>query len=126
MIELPLVVPLPTVSDNSHSQIMRNGWVSMRIAAFAIIAVVVVVLLVFIHAVWNDPGANEIVALHVRVIIGLPVAGLFLLVIIALFRSTEGTIKFEALGFKFEGASGPIVMWVICFLAISGSIRLLW
>jgi hypothetical protein len=38
----------------------------------------------------------------------LPVPGAF--VIRALFRATEGKIKFTALGFRFEGASGPIVM----------------
>jgi hypothetical protein len=118
---------LPIVDENSPPSHLEK-WIGVgtRIGAFAMIAIVATVLLVFIHAVWNDPGANGIVAKHVRVIIGLPVAGLFSLVVIALFRSTEGTIKFEALGFKFEGASGPIVMWVICFLAISGSIRLLW
>jgi len=42
------------------------------------------------------------------------------------FRTTEGQIKFDALGFHFEGASGPIVMWVICFLAITLAIKVLW
>ena len=118
---------MPPVGENlPQSNPERWVEISVRVAAFAIVAAVAVVLLVFIHAIWNDPGANKIVADHARVIVGLPVAGLFSLGVIALFRTTEGTIKFEALGFKFEGASGPIVMWVICFLAISGSIRLLW
>ncbi len=30
-----------------------------------------------------------------------------------------GEIKFKFPGMEFEGASGPIVLWVICFLAIS-------
>lgn len=29
-----------------------------------------------------------------------------------------GDIEFEAPGFKFKGASGPILLWVVCFLAI--------
>ena len=29
-----------------------------------------------------------------------------------------GDIEFEAPGFKFKGASGPIVLWVLCFVAI--------
>jgi len=30
------------------------------------------------------------------------------------------------LGLKFKGASGPIIMWVLVFLAIVLSIRLIW
>ena len=27
---------------------------------------------------------------------------------------------------KFEGASGPIILWMICFLSIVVSVKLLW
>jgi hypothetical protein len=46
--------------------------------------------------------------------------------VVALFRTTEGKIKFEAFWLKFEGASGPIVMWILCFLAIVAGIKTLW
>jgi hypothetical protein len=35
-------------------------------------------------------------------------------------------IEFEAAGFKFRGASGPVVLWIFCYLAIVTSIKLLW
>ena len=116
-----------TVNPSDPSQPETEKWVQIsgRIAAFAVLATVVIVLLMFVHAVWNDANANKIVGDNFRVIIGLPVAGIFSAVIIVLFRTTEGTIRFKAFGFTFEGASGPIIMWVICFLAIVGSIRLL-
>src|SRR5271168_850455 len=63
---------------------------------------------------------------HLPVTMGIPSAGVGAIIICALFRSSEGAIKFRGLGFTFEGASGPIVMWFICFLALTVSIRFLW
>jgi hypothetical protein len=79
----------------------------------------------FIIAEWANPKWNDAFT-HFASVIGLPCAAAAAFVIIALFRVTEGRIKFEVIGFKFEGASGPIVMWVLCFLAIAAAIRMLW
>jgi len=40
-------------------------------------------------------------------------------------EENEVPIEFEGLGFKLKGAAGEIVLWMLCFLAISGAIRLL-
>src|SRR5207253_10929839 len=58
--------------------------------------------------------------------IGLPVAAVITLLLIPVLRETTGKLEFEALGFKFRGASGPVVLWVLCYLAITLSIKLLW
>jgi hypothetical protein len=63
---------------------------------------------------------------HFPVTMGIPSAMLGAMVICTLFRTTEGQIKFGGLGFHFEGAAGPIVMWVLCFLAQIAAIRFLW
>lgn len=63
---------------------------------------------------------------HFAVVVGLPAALIAALFVVSIFEITIGPIEFEACGFKFRGASGPIVFWVICFLAIGGSIKLLW
>lgn len=44
-------------------------------------------------------------------------AAIALLVVLSL-RYVAGEIEFEAIGFKFKGASGPVVLWVLCFLAV--------
>lgn len=59
-------------------------------------------------------------------VIGLPLAAALAAFIVIGLRHTEGQIKFKGLGFEFEGASGQVVLWVVCFLAIAGAIRLLW
>jgi hypothetical protein len=63
---------------------------------------------------------------HFAGIIGLPGAAAVAFVIVVFLRQTEGPIEFEGLGFKFKGAAGQVVMWVLCFLAISGAIKLVW
>lgn len=79
-------------------------------------------------AVWRvfaDPRWETIMLQNFAVALGIPAAGVGALLIVALFRTTEGQIRFELWGLKFEGASGPIVMWVIAFLAIVLGIRAL-
>jgi hypothetical protein len=37
-----------------------------------------------------------------------------------------GHIRLKGLGFEFEGASAPTVLWLFCFLAIVGGMKMLW
>jgi hypothetical protein len=85
-----------------------------------------VLFALFLWAEWFSPKWTEVAFDHFRATIGLPAAAVASFVVVSLFRTTEGQIKFEGLGFTFEGASGPIVMWVLCFLAITLAIKALW
>ena len=69
---------------------------------------------------------SKIVEEHFAATIGLPMAALLAAFIVVSLRYSDGPIRFEGLGFKFEGASGQLVLWVFVFLAIAGAIRLLW
>jgi hypothetical protein len=57
---------------------------------------------------------------------GIPIAAIIAFLIVAIFESTAGNIKFEVATVKFEGAAGPIIMWVFCFMSTTISIKLLW
>jgi hypothetical protein len=107
--------------DGAAPQSRSEKWFGIlaRIAAFAILAIIVGVLLVFVIQQWNNKELHEIVAAHLQATVGLPVAGVFAFLLVALFRTTEGRIRFEVIGVKFDGAAGPIIMWVLCFLAIT-------
>jgi hypothetical protein len=59
-------------------------------------------------------------------IFGIPGAIIVAFVIVVFWRLTDGPVEFEGLGFKVNGAAGQIVMWVVCFLAIAGAIKLVW
>lgn len=68
----------------------------------------------------------EIVKEHFAAIVGLPVAAIFSAFLVVVLQQTSGPVRFEGLGFKFEGTSGQVVLWIFCFLAIAGAIKLLW
>jgi hypothetical protein len=58
--------------------------------------------------------------------IGLPFAALAALSLVLILEFRAGKIEFEGFGFRFRGASGPIILWVISFLAITTAIKMLW
>jgi hypothetical protein len=79
------------------------------------------------YHLWREESFMlEIVKNHYAALVGLPLAGMGSMCIVMLFKYTSGPIEFKALGFEFRGASGPAVLWIFCFLAITGAIRILW
>jgi len=68
----------------------------------------------------------DIIFDHFAATIGLPLAGLTSLSLVLFLKYTAGPLEFEGMGFKFKGASGPIVLWILCFLSIATAIKLLW
>jgi hypothetical protein len=63
---------------------------------------------------------------HFAALIGLPAAAALAFALVVFLRQTDGPIEFEGLGFKFKGAAGQVAMWIACFLAIAGAIKLCW
>jgi|SRR5262249_8568152 len=63
---------------------------------------------------------------EVRAIVGVPLAALVGFCVVTILQATSGEIKFSGLSFTFEGASGPVVLWVMCFLAVVIGIVALW
>lgn len=68
----------------------------------------------------------EITRKNFAAIVGLPVAAVFAVFLVVVLQQTSGPVKFEGLGFRFEGTSGQVVLWILCFLSMAGAIRLLW
>jgi len=46
--------------------------------------------------------------------------------LVAVLEVSRGSIEFEVVGFKFRGASGPVILWVMCFLAMVFALWSLW
>jgi hypothetical protein len=79
--------------------------------------------------VWRgDPWVIEVFRDHFAAMIGLPFAALLSFILVVLLEARFDSIEMEVFhGFiKFRGASGPIVLWMLCFVSIAASIRLLW
>lgn len=76
---------------------------------------------------WKGGFIVRIVEEHFPGMILVPMAAVMALCIVLLLRWTAGALEFELWGqAKLKGASGPLTLWVICFLAIVFAIWLLW
>lgn len=58
--------------------------------------------------------------------IGVGMSAISAFCLVALLEIARGPVEFEGLGFRFKGASGPVVLWVLCFLAMVFAVWLLW
>lgn len=59
-------------------------------------------------------------------VILVPMSALGALCIVLLLRLSSGPLEFKAIGFEFRGASGQVVLWVVCFIALVAAVKLLW
>jgi hypothetical protein len=73
-----------------------------------------------------EDAKGPFVLQHYAVIVGLPVAGVFSFIVVYLFKQTSGPVEFEAFTLKFRGAAGPVILWILCFLATAAAIKALW
>ncbi|MBB5213321.1 hypothetical protein [Microbulbifer hydrolyticus] len=85
-----------------------------------------VFVLIFIGSSLTDVRFNEILYEHLAAAIGVPLSALTALALVMALENVAGNIELETFGLKFKGASGPIIMWVICFLALVAGIKALW
>ena len=63
---------------------------------------------------------------HYATVVGLPCSGLGALFIVLLLRNVAGAIQFKVFGLELKGASGPIIMWILCFLALTLAMVKTW
>lgn len=98
-------------------------WIAVSgvVCGAAIAATLIVRLFLLEPAIFR-----EILQKQVRAMVGVPISAASAFCVVWLLEATSGRIEFEAIGFKFRGASGPVVLWVMCFLAFVLAIVLLW
>ena len=58
--------------------------------------------------------------------VGLSFAGFLAYFIVGTLENVRGNIELEAFGIKFKGASGPIIMWVLVYMVLVLSIKMVW
>lgn len=112
-----------TAQDNGDSVFER--WIKRIIlGGFAVFFIVYFIYVVqdIIRGEWisalmqHQPAATVMLAF----------AALVAFFVVLLLQYSAGQIRFKVPGFEFEGASGPVVLWVLCFLAVTTAIKWLW
>jgi hypothetical protein len=63
---------------------------------------------------------------HYATVVGVPCCGLGALFIVLLLRNVAGAIQVKILGLELKGASGPIIMWILCFLTLTLAMMKTW
>jgi hypothetical protein len=95
--------------------------------ALAILGILAVgFLMVLLWANRLDPVITQIVRDNFTVIIGLPFAFIAAFIVVALFRQGTGPVEFGGFGLNFKGSAGEVILWIFCFMAITGAIHILW
>lgn len=112
----------PQSDSEKKLKAFANAFILFGTLAFSLIFLAFIVR----HSWGKDAWIAAIVKDHFAATIGLPFAAVAALCICFLLKFTSGQIEFKALGFEFRGASGPVILWIFCFFAIAGAIKMLW
>jgi hypothetical protein len=111
-----------------------NGRENAPLRTFATWAATLLMTFVSVVGVWllvrafftNGELYTKLLSDHVRAVVGVPMSAASAFCVLLVLEARGGAIEFEALGFRFRGASGPAVIWIFAFLVFAGVIRLLW
>jgi len=131
---------LGNTSDSAQSLSVRQrreriDWWFRQIAqwfAVAGTALAGLFFLFFLIRHITHPGPAEgwltqIINTHYAATIGVPLSAISAFCVVALLHViSKGDIEFSVLGFTFKGASGPVILWIMCFLAMILGLEILW
>lgn len=79
------------------------------------------------HSLQPNSWLLAMIQNHFAALMCVPMAALMAMCVVILLRYAAGPIKLKLpAGFELEGAAGPVVLWVVCFLAIVTAIKLVW
>ena len=84
------------------------------------------IVTVLISAIFFSETLIKIILEHPAAIIGIPISALVSLSLVLSLEQVGGPIVFKMPGVEFKGASGQVVLWLLCFMAIVFSIKMLW
>ena len=115
----------PTARQTLADLELPPSWVRIAIAVTLTLALLLgPVALILLLYKSND--LDMLTKTHAPAMIGVPWAGGAAFIVVLVLRTSFGAINFKVLGVEFKGASGPIVMGVLCFLVEVSAIKLLW
>ncbi len=119
-----------TEERDNHVQSELSARSRQRIAVIAVIGGAVFFasyLSLLMYWSWkHDSWMLAILRDHFAATVGGPCAAFAAGLVVLVLRYTGGPMEIKGLGFEFKGASGQIVLWIFCFLAITSAIRILW
>lgn len=107
--------------QNSRIQVVMS-WIAVGLVTCIAIVFFAIILL----RGMQQQAFLKVTQDHFAAIVGLPASAVASLFLVLVLRIAEGKIEVEIGALKFKGAAAPIVFWLVCFLGMSGAIKLLW
>jgi len=107
-------------TNNFHNMILK--WVSVIFFVF----MVIIVSIFSVDALLDIPGIESSDYPRAVAIAYVTFSASLALMLVLLLNYTLGPIEFKGLGFSFKGASGPVVLWVLCFLATIAGLSVIY
>lgn len=75
----------------------------------------------------NEAWVEGVLQSHFAATVGMPAVAALAFLLVITFEARFDAIEMEFFGIvKFKGASGPIILWVLCVLTMASCIRMLW
>ena len=114
-------------SDPTTQREVRYQYIAAWIAIIGTTLFVFAFLGYFLVKLWiGDEWLLNIMQDHFAALFVVPLSAIGALCIVLVLRYTTGPIEFEAFGIKLKGSAGPVMFWILSFLAIVGGAKLLW
>jgi hypothetical protein len=122
--ERPMIEQELEGKSEFNIRLLKNSakWMSI----FAAICIGAIYLFWLFWSLNHDATFIKIFYEHLAAVVGVPGAIIAAFVLVNVLEQVSGPIEFEGLGFKFKGASGTVVLWVLVFLSIISGIKILW
>ena len=114
---------MPENDEDGVSVSLRKAYLRIVIISTAALVALYITILILSGHRGDFP---QLAYNHAGTAFGIPCAAMVSLALVLLLRTVSGNIQFKALGFEFKGASGPIIMWILCFLSLVLAIVKTW
>ena len=116
-------------ADTAGISILRRWITWAAVVGTALWAGYFFIFLIYQSIVGSTTSDNWFIGMvqeHPAATIGVAMSAITAFCLVAILEISRGAIEFEALSFKFRGASGPVILWVFCFLVMIFGVWLLW
>jgi hypothetical protein len=118
------MTPKPQRETHDDHLQTRIAW---SLAFSSVLFLVGTTLAGFYYAVTRVGVLQDAATKHFMGVFGPPMAVMVAMVVVIVLRAAAGPIEFETpFGFKFRGASGPVVLYVLVYLANVAGMVALW
>ena len=118
------------MTDKQDKRSVPHPDLMLRIIGVIVLLIFIAVLPVIALTDLVRPDFHTLmVQQHPGPFVALPGAGVFALLVVAIFQITSGNIEFKIgspLNVELSGGAGPILMWIIAYFVIAFSMYLLW